>query len=151
MHFRNCHSYQGREANSEKKKQKVNFPIGKWTFLARSPPEGPWGAKWPPKGATWPSKLSSFWSKILRCYRKSIFQNQKYINYCFPITDYLFARTSPNHIIAHYLLSTTYYLLTTIYRRHRRRDFVCSHPIPSSSSSSGITATVKTNHPTLVQ
>ena len=56
-----------------KTKKKVNFPIGKWTFLARSPPEGPWGAKWPPKGAIWPSKLSSFWSKILRCYRKSIF------------------------------------------------------------------------------
>ena len=106
----------------------------------------------PPLGGTiWVLQTIIFLSKILRCYRKSILPNQKYINYCLPITDYLLARTSPNHIISHYLLSTTYYLLSTIYRRRRRRDFVCSHPISSSSSSSCITATVKTNHPTLVQ
>ena len=152
LHFRKCHSYQGREANFENKK-KVKFPIGKWTFFGPEPTKRALhslGLIGPPLGgAIRPSKLSSFWSKILRWYRKSILPNQKYIKYCLPITDYLLATTSPNHIITHYLLSTTYYLLTTIYRR--RRDFVCSHPISSSSSSSGFTATVKTNHPTLAQ
>ena len=65
----------------------------------------------------------------------------KYLKYCLPIADYVLAITSPNHTITHYLLTITYYLLTTIYRR--RRDFVCIHPISSSWSSSGFTATVK--------
>ena len=152
LHFRNCHSYQGREANFEKKKRS-QFSYWKMNIFGPEPSKRALhslGLIGPPLGgAIWPSKLSSSWSKILRWYRKSILPNQKYINYCFPITDYLFARTSPNHIIAHYLLSTTYYLLTTIYRR--RRDFVCSHPISSSSSSSVFTPTVKTNYPTLAQ
>ena len=152
MHFQNCHSYQGREANFEKQQKKKSY--WKMNIVGPEPSKRALhslGLIGPPLGgAIRPSKLSSFWFKFLRWYRKSILPNQKYIKYCLPITDYLLARTSPNHIITHYLLSTTYYLLTTIYRR-RRRDFVCSHPISSSSSSSGITATVKTNHPTLVQ
>ena len=115
MHFRNCHSYQGREANFEKQK-KSQFSDWKMNIFG---PElskralHSLGLIGPPLGgAIRPSKLSSFWSKILRWYRKSILPNQKYIKYCLPITDYLLAITSPNHIITHYLI---YYVLSANY------------------------------------
>ena len=59
--------------------------------------------------------------------------NQKYSNYCVPITNYLLASTSPNHFIIHYLPSTTYHLLTTIYyllryhSHHHRHNYRHHH------------------------